>query len=287
MSRWSVLASARSGHREDITANASSIHSFQGFNNVLKSKKTIWKEFVLVVPVEDLLLHQGEGGGMELLSSVCDQYLANSIDCNECVVEIVNISDATRSWLSDLIEVGMREDRLRWYDSETGLRPHTSAIKVYYQNKQLASIFPQCIYRVYEAACSEAGSSSNSVSDVRVMSVFTREKSERATIKASDLLSHRNVGVDNTGNVRIWPAEQILTQVVLRNERVQQLFRSDPTRTKLLELGGGMTALCGLSLAIGGVTDSVVLTDGHPHCVLNQVPNLCQLVLYPHNILAS
>lgn len=46
----------------------------------------------------------------------------------------------------------------------------------------------------------------------------------------------------------------------------------------ILELGGGATALCGLGLAVAGVGKEVILTDGHPDCVRNQV-YLCMLLL--------
>ena len=39
----------------------------------------------------------------------------------------------------------------------------------------------------------------------------------------------------------------------------------------VLELGGGMTALCGLGIAAALKCAAVVLTDGHMDCVRNQV----------------
>jgi predicted nicotinamide N-methyase len=40
---------------------------------------------------------------------------------------------------------------------------------------------------------------------------------------------------------------------------------------RVLEIGGGMTALAGLGLAAAGIAAGVVVTDGHPDCVKNQV----------------
>ena len=42
-------------------------------------------------------------------------------------------------------------------------------------------------------------------------------------------------------------------------------------RRAVLELGGGMTALCGLGIAAALKCAAVVLTDGHMDCVRNQV----------------
>ena len=39
----------------------------------------------------------------------------------------------------------------------------------------------------------------------------------------------------------------------------------------ILELGGGMTGMCGLGLAAALPCSSVFVTDGHPDCVANQV----------------
>ena len=37
----------------------------------------------------------------------------------------------------------------------------------------------------------------------------------RAKLSLAELASHQEHGVDNTGNVRVWPAEQIILHVVL------------------------------------------------------------------------
>ena len=55
-------------------------------------------------------------------------------------------------------------------------------------------------------------------------------------------------GVDNTNNVRVWPAEHVMLHTLLRR------FGGGGERVglggaRVLELGGGMSALAGLGLA--------------------------------------
>lgn len=70
------------------------------------------------------------------------------------------------------------------------------------------------------------------------------------------------MGFNNTGNVRIWPSEEILAYYVLSN---LELFR-DKT---VLELGGGMSCLAGVMAALYGLCNNVHLTDGNPNSVYN------------------
>uniref|UniRef100_A0A0M3I3L4 Calmodulin-lysine N-methyltransferase n=1 Tax=Ascaris lumbricoides TaxID=6252 RepID=A0A0M3I3L4_ASCLU len=69
------------------------------------------------------------------------------------------------------------------------------------------------------------------------------------------------VGYDNTGNVRLWPAEECLAQYLLLNDAVCRGKR-------VLELGAGMTGLAGL-MALTSGAKSVCLTDGNERSVEN------------------
>ena len=68
-------------------------------------------------------------------------------------------------------------------------------------------------------------------------------------------LSHL-VGFNNTGNVCVWPSEECLGVYCLSE-------RSKYEGLRVLELGGGMTAVAGLLLSATGLPANVTLTDGN------------------------
>lgn len=69
-------------------------------------------------------------------------------------------------------------------------------------------------------------------------------------------------GFNNTGNVRIWPSEEILAYVALKCEA---FFRNK----SILEVGGGMSCLAGLLLARRVRCHSIHVTDGNSNAVAN------------------
>lgn len=69
-------------------------------------------------------------------------------------------------------------------------------------------------------------------------------------------------GFNNTGNVCIWPSEEVLAHYVSKRP---ELF----AHKKVLELGGGMTCLAGLVIAATSSAALVHLTDGNAASVEN------------------
>jgi len=70
------------------------------------------------------------------------------------------------------------------------------------------------------------------------------------------------IGFNNTGNVCVWPSEEVLAHYVLEN---QEKIRNK----SVVELGGGMSCLAGLACAKYCSPTKVVLTDGNSNSIYN------------------
>lgn len=69
-------------------------------------------------------------------------------------------------------------------------------------------------------------------------------------------------GFNNTGNVCVWPSEEVLGGYCLENSH---LFH----KKQVLELGGGMTGLAGLMVAQNCQPEHVEITDGNQNSIEN------------------
>ena len=92
---------------------------------------------------------------------------------------------------------------------------------------------------------------------------FVMRKMASGRISLKDLVSHHQEhGVDNTGNVCVWPAEEVLGYYSISRP---ELFSGK----RVCELGAGMTGLAGLTIAVTLTSSEVVITDGNPSAVEN------------------
>lgn len=114
------------------------------------------------------------------------------------------------------------------------------------------------------------------------------------------MVSHRNNGVDNTGNIRVWDCELTLAHFLLNGafEIYMELKKMIQVEKilRVIELGVGMAGIAGLVVAImpkqnsifQNVSIDVTLTDGHEKAILNN--QICQRFTfalassYPNNI---
>ena len=263
MSKWDLLK-AQLGGKRDNTSQAS-IHRFHGFEIFLK-KKVIWQGFVFHREIE-----RREGCTVENALNACVECCMACLieaDCAEVKIYL-KLRNEVHSRVVQFISQAERfkedDERELSFEIEKGVdsfiseepRDYTLLLNVKgvrSSSPLQSAVHSGCMRSPRACVASGAGV------------LYTREKPQHEGVKAEGILSNKLHGIDNTGNVCVWASESVLLHTILNSEVLREAVRGK----RVLELSGGMTALCGLGLAVAGECHSVILTDGHPDCVNNQ-----------------
>jgi hypothetical protein len=298
MSRWEILRSAlKNGQRDACHQN--SIHRFQGFQK-LKKTKCLWSGFHL-----KLILSEINNVSWINIMRACEEYLQN-IDCTECQLDLefmdaLNLhqfvaNDSSSGHYHSLVNIfqqylnqcgGKGCFHIEEFPSieisvmdEESLSVITEIATFTHQTIELKSDDSKVIrcsfrvrhltmlplHKVIEYYKYELPANDVSGQDLQAH-VFTREPPKNKKISSQDLLSNQLYGVDNTGNICVWPSEPLMLYVFTRSRWMVEMIQGK----RVLEVGGGMTGLVGLGLAALELCSEVTITDGHPNCVANQV----------------
>lgn len=248
MSKWALLKESLKKGRN--TSSASSIHAFNG-HQLISKEKVIWQGFTSMVTVTEELDYDS------FLRFIVQRFSA--IDSCEVTIELFlqNLDFFCKEKLLITLASNQCFDGISLISvseiSEIGDSHMESKLSILFRNSRYVPIYSSCSYFRYTTPSNRT--------------IFTREVSEHRKFKASDILSDKLFGVDNTGNICTWPSEAILFHILVTLPWLRELLNEK----RLVEIGGGQTALAGLGLAIEGVSKNIIITDGHPHCVLNQV----------------
>lgn len=242
MSKWALLKAALVSQRRDCDSS-SSIHRFSGFQ-VLDRKRTTWQGFEITIAI-DSTAHT-----VASIVAECLQYL-ETVDCTVCTARIVITNN----------ETPYREALVNNLDSLNNVvqileqSSHTIIARITHGDY----VPSQPSFEYWSYMLPSGGTEHKAL--------LTREVKRNSGLSVKGLLSNKLHGVDNTGNICVWPAEPLLLHTLLTVPRYREMVHGG----RVLEIGGGTTALAGLGLAATGLCASVVVTDGHPDCVKNQV----------------
>jgi len=248
--------------------NDSSIHRFQGFNKLYSKRILIWKGFEFQIDISSSIQSSRSNVSENMEADVMDTFSTllisiqenlNRLDISHATYQIIFHSEIDQtSFISYInssnasLPVGINIISTTQVDARYIL--NTSVTNI---SSQFIPLFRECSY--FKVQMSTYLSNQ--------LTTYTRENNETAKVDIKGLTSHKLHGIDNTGNVCVWASESMLLYTLLHNTNLDTTILRGKN---VLELGGGMTALCGLSLAALSLAHSVVLTDGHPDCVRNQ-----------------
>lgn len=248
MSKWALLKAALVSQKRDCD-NRSSIHRFSGFQ--LIERNTAGKYELRITVAVDAVSSTAQP-----IISECLSYMEVA-DCTECTCHIT---------MSNTDPHCCMLDSLQSHDNIQLIEQTLDSIKLRIVH---ASCIPsQAVFEYWSYKLpSPDGADQVAEQPAPMLHIHTREVKRNSGLSVKDLLSNKLHGVDNTGNICVWPAEPLLLHTLLTVPRYRALVQGG----RVLEIGGGMTALAGLGLAVSGLCSSVVVTDGHPDCVKNQV----------------
>lgn len=269
MSRWQLLKQALTGsERADKKLSSLSIHRHDGFH-ILPRKRIYWGWTKDCVKKDSLSLHS-------FLNQCREDCVA--FDCAEVQYSLYG-AGSTITKIFHIINKGQSEGWLRLNRIRISPASYKNKSKIFhYIMIDISIVDPtftatSCKNEFWEYHIPTTGvqlnsSNSDSTSPTQLSGccIYTREAARESGVRVSSLFSHVTHGVDNTGMVRVWVAEQVLLHILLTSLRGEV----DLVGKRVLEIGGGMTGLCGLGLAALGECSDVVITDGNPDCIGNQ-----------------
>jgi len=278
MSKWKLLKHRLTGKDKNTSKiDELSIHRHNGFQ-FFSSKRTIfiWKDLQTYTINEDTVNNNINDKKSDWLNDLIDYYykFMEIRDCSECCMNI-EIPLKYKDELYNFLQAGDEAKTHRFDPLEIDLINKKVKTTFYVvQNPSIILSMSECIYKKYIININTDNNNNN-------WEIYTREGIPDRKLTIKDITSHEDYGVDNTGNIRIWDSESILLYTLLKIEKSifnnnkitlqQNLLLSYIKDQNILELGGGLTALCGLGIAATSYIKPklIIITDGHPKCTRN------------------
>lgn len=267
MNKWKLLKNAIIGDHKSNNESRTpdSIHRFDGFQNLIKNKNLVWCGFFFQLsyssnqtvfsnnnydPFLNFLLYcQSIVCESDTLQAIFE--IEISLDFSERFKQTVAQNSQICCLISYHLKPAILQSTAMIFEVIISCPLHLPLFRES-QYLQFFIPFPSCL---------------NLEIDKIDTVVYTREKSKKnVKVDLKDLISNQLHGVDNTGNICVWPSEQILLHTIIHNERYFNHFKN----ASVLELGGGMTSFCALALSVMNICRRITITDGHPNCIRNQ-----------------
>ena len=276
MSKWQLLKSQLSGKRD--STSSTSIHRFDGYENLVPRKKNLWQGFKLRLEVSSAA---EEETNMEMqcmgARAACLSYFGE-IDTTEFQLQLVInvlVEETADSLVRELLDLVASAAWGVYFVQHSTAKTIVAASKDYsdYMGKPALTITYEMTVKspTLHPTFKQVSFWTYTPTSEPSLLLFSREQPTDAGVGAKGLLSNELHGLDNTGNVRVWLAETLLLHILLEQPQMLQTTTGAACQN-ILELGGGMTGLCGIGLFLSQKVpcNSVTITDGHPDCATNQ-----------------